>query len=279
MARYAVGDIHGSYGKLMKALSNAGFTKTDDLYALGDYCDRGEDPLHVLYFLMDLGERFKGVFGNHDIWAWQYLYSKVNGIPYMSRDVEHCWMSNGGGATVDMLSKLSVAECKELLKWYSSLSYMVSLEDYVLMHSLRLPYAGDGMLEEDPLSVNIERCLEGGFCEKDYDSWFWDRTVDRKAFCSLCRTDDEEKSSCRKAMDVQYPAGIGKPYIIGHTPYLDGPKYDRTIGLINLDCGSFFDNEIPKAKGRVCVLNLDTSVWYDSQGSSGVFEKPVYETF
>ena len=73
MSRFIVGDIHGSYDRLMTALDLCKFSDSDTLYCTGDIGDRGPDVRKCIDFLMSLKDRFKPVIGNHDVWAYQYL--------------------------------------------------------------------------------------------------------------------------------------------------------------------------------------------------------------
>ena len=43
MSRFIVGDIHGSYDRLMTALDLCKFSDSDTLYCTGDIGDRGPD--------------------------------------------------------------------------------------------------------------------------------------------------------------------------------------------------------------------------------------------
>ncbi|QJR80278.1 symmetrical bis(5'-nucleosyl)-tetraphosphatase [Alteromonas pelagimontana] len=63
-----VGDIQGCYTGLMRLLEKANFDpKRDRLYAVGDLVARGEDSLETVKYLMELGDRFASVQGNHDL--------------------------------------------------------------------------------------------------------------------------------------------------------------------------------------------------------------------
>ena len=68
-----IGDIHGMYDRLITVLSETGFKPEEDtLYAVGDFCDRGPNPIKVIDYLMAL-PRFLPVVGNHDMWLYEYL--------------------------------------------------------------------------------------------------------------------------------------------------------------------------------------------------------------
>ena len=64
MPRFIVGDIHGSYDRLMTALDLCKFSDSDTLYCTGDIGDRGPDVRKCIDFLMSLKDRFKSVIGN-----------------------------------------------------------------------------------------------------------------------------------------------------------------------------------------------------------------------
>ena len=50
----AIGDIHGEYDKFLNLYGKIGFNPPDDLLVfLGDYIDRGPEPLKVLDWLME----------------------------------------------------------------------------------------------------------------------------------------------------------------------------------------------------------------------------------
>ncbi|MDT3389758.1 MAG: fructose-bisphosphatase class III [bacterium] len=74
MARnLVIGDIHAMYDRLVSVLSAAGFDPQEDtLYAVGDFCDRGPEPINVLDYLMGL-PHFLPVVGNHDMWLYEFL--------------------------------------------------------------------------------------------------------------------------------------------------------------------------------------------------------------
>ena len=112
MSRFIVGDIHGSYDRLMKALELCKFSDSDILYCTGDIGDRGPNVRECIEFLMSLGSRFKPVIGNHDVWAYEYLTDTINRY---SNDV---WECNEGQCTMDALFSMDNKE--EVTAWYGS---------------------------------------------------------------------------------------------------------------------------------------------------------------
>lgn len=90
---FVVGDIHGHYTKLMKALDSVGFDfNKDRLFSVGDLVDRG--PENEVIVQMIGNPFFFPVRGNHDDFAIRY-----HTIGKM--DDEH-YRRNGGGWFIDL---------------------------------------------------------------------------------------------------------------------------------------------------------------------------------
>ncbi|MEM0911436.1 MAG: symmetrical bis(5'-nucleosyl)-tetraphosphatase [Pseudomonadota bacterium] len=77
MKKFVIGDIQGCYTGLRTLLNKAKF-KPDrhKLVAVGDLVARGEDSLNTLLMLMDMGDGFDTVLGNHDL----HLIAIAHGI-------------------------------------------------------------------------------------------------------------------------------------------------------------------------------------------------------
>ena len=122
MSRFIVGDIHGSYDRLMTALDLCKFSDSDTLYCTGDIGDRGPDVRKCIDFLMSLKDRFKSVIGNHDVWAYQYLSDTI------SRISSDTWEYNSGGCTMNVLYNIDNKE--EVTEWYGSFPYIIEEDDF-----------------------------------------------------------------------------------------------------------------------------------------------------
>lgn len=78
---FAVGDIHGSFKALQKALDAIGFNPDGDrLFSVGDLVDRGPESHEVLAWLDQ--PWFHAVCGNHDLLAWR----RALGLPFAEVD-------------------------------------------------------------------------------------------------------------------------------------------------------------------------------------------------
>ena len=276
MKRFIVGDIHGQYDLLMKTLESAKFNPADDdvLYGLGDFCDRGEQNLKVLRYLMSLGDSFKSVFGNHDIWIWQYLHEPITynerKSPYMLRDVESCWIWNGGETTEDELYSLDEDEGKRIFDWIGKLPYKIELDKYIIVHTPSLkPVLGKDI---DQTTLTLAETMEKNLCEKDYDSWFWDRDI--IAYSSVFS--GKKRGTGFMIEDIKNNWGFGKKtFIIGHTPLTQGPLYDPYLKIIALDTGAFVRKERFNIEGKMTVMDLDTLEYWQTDGNFNKFNGKI----
>jgi hypothetical protein len=274
MKRFIIGDIHGQYDMLKALLDDVGFNPAegDILYGLGDFCDRGNQNLEVLRYLMSLGDSFKSVFGNHDIWIWQYLHEPVTynerKSPYMLRDAEECWIWNGGRTTEDELYSLDDDEGKRIFDWIGKLPYKIELDKYTIVHTPSLkPVLGGNI---DQTTLTLAETMEKNLCEKDYDSWFWDRDI--IAYSSVF----SGRGTSLMTEDNKDSWGLGKKvFIIGHTPLTEGPLYDPYLQMIALDTGAFVRKEIHKVEGKLTILNLDTMEYNQVDGNLNKFNGKI----
>ena len=274
MRRLIIGDIHGQYDLLMKTLESAKFNPSDGdvLYGLGDFCDRGEQNLDVLRYLMSLGDSFKSVFGNHDIWIWQYLHEPItyNGRknPYMLRDVESCWIWNGGEATESELYNLDEDESKRIFDWIGKLPYKIELDDFIIVHTPSLKPVLGGIIDQTTLT--LAETMEKNLCEKDYDSWFWDRDI--ITYSSVF----SGRGTSLMTEDSRDNWGFGKKtFIIGHTPLTQGPLYDPYLKIIALDTGAFVRKERFDIEGKMTVMDLDTLEYWQTDGDFNKFNGKI----
>lgn len=105
-----VGDLHGSFDKLMKALKNEGFDREKDLVVcVGDLIDRGEKNLECLGLILE--PWFETVLGNHEVLA-------LDSISTPSFQALNNWVYNGGNWYYDLedrgLADLLLEKVKEL---------------------------------------------------------------------------------------------------------------------------------------------------------------------
>lgn len=212
---YAVGDVHGSYDKLIVAVAmikaHAGI-KPYEVFFLGDYVDRGHRSRECVNLIRGLcnssqGDKGQGkgtfgrwyaIKGNHETMMAQFL---------AGQDSMDMWKMNGGEETI--ASYPNKAEMQSHSHWLNSLPSHIEREHYYFVHAGCSPrYA----LGEQPEEVEL-----------------WIRGWDR---------DDHD---------------FGKHIVYGHTPNLKGVV--KRANSTGLDTGAVYGGALsvgvfdPKVKG------------------------------
>lgn len=224
---YTMSDIHGMYDKYIKMLGLIGFSDDDELYIIGDVVDRGEKPAEVLLDMMTRPNVYP-IIGNHELMAMSVLDVLFNGIGSFSPpDIERMlgnWLMNGGGFTLESLSKCSDIERLDILDYLSEFTGYEAVDigekSFIMVHS------GFG-------NFSPERKLT------DY---------------SL-----EELVWNRPDPSVRYFPDESVYVISGHTPTFTLCGESRIIhgnGNIMIDCGACFGG------GKLACLCLDTMEEY-----------------
>ena len=252
MKNFVVGDVHGSYDKLMLALETAGFRDSDNLYFTGDICDRGTQNKEVMDFFLSLGDRFKGCFGNHDIWLYLWLNEET------SYRINEVWMWNGGYTTVDSFKFLRDNDHWvdeeyriKLLSLLGNLRYIWQYTPNIrVMHTSTYDYILEGASEFfnlDIFNTSLKEALDTGFIQnRAYDEQVFDRNV-LYSSNKIYGTDMEVNSF-----------GKDKPLtIIGHTP-LKEVTYCDDLNILCIDTAGFLKD------GRISVVDMGTFKCYDS---------------
>jgi serine/threonine protein phosphatase 1 len=120
MLTYAVGDIHGSLGKLTRLIAACrqhADGREMNLVFLGDYIDRGPDAAGVVRFILelqaDLPGRVVALMGNHEAMALEVF---DGAIPL------NVWLFNGGAATLKSYGATGVRDLPRAhLDWMRAL--------------------------------------------------------------------------------------------------------------------------------------------------------------
>lgn len=133
-AIYAIGDIHGRYDLLLKALREIARDSGGDaptVVFLGDYIDRGPQSQEVVACLMHGprrdGERWICLRGNHEQMAWD---------AHQPGGHRHFWLDNGGDAT---LQSFGGAMPIDVLNWFRDLPLRHETEQHLFVHAGILP--------------------------------------------------------------------------------------------------------------------------------------------
>ncbi|MEO5990177.1 MAG: metallophosphoesterase family protein [Ferruginibacter sp.] len=128
---FAIGDIHGcceTFKKLL--LANLNIDKTDEIYFLGDYIDRGEDSKGVIDVILKLrseGYQIHTLRGNHE----QLLLDSM-----IDEDEMKTWLKNGGNKTLQSFGIKSPNELPEkYLSFFKETEFYIEKGEYIFVHA------------------------------------------------------------------------------------------------------------------------------------------------
>ncbi len=152
MARYAITDIHGCSRTFGRLLSRIGLQKTDELFLLGDYIDRGPDSYGVMALIWRIvhkGYLVTCLRGNHEQLLLDALSGKGEPYDYLPRRQER----------------------DGIRRWIAAMPHYRETPGYLLVH------AGLNFNADDPLEDH-ESMLWARYWEAEIDrTWLADRIV------------------------------------------------------------------------------------------------------
>ena len=139
---FFIGDIHGCSKTFRKLVTERiGIRKTDLLYCVGDYIDRGNDSKGVVDFILELRKKNFQIYtlrGNHE----QMLLDSGSGYYSFS-----LWLMNGGDRTLESFNINSIDELKPVYAdFFRGTEYFIEEKDFIAVH------AGLNFNIDDPLS-------------------------------------------------------------------------------------------------------------------------------
>jgi serine/threonine protein phosphatase 1 len=142
--QWVIPDIHGCAKTLIALVTDLiRPMRSDEIYFLGDYVDRGPDSKGVIDFIRSLQKKGYNVTtlkGNHeDFMVELYDASLKSRNPWwytFSSKKYKAWTEIGGKPT---LSSFAVQHIRDIpadyIEWMRNLTYYVELESYVLVHA------------------------------------------------------------------------------------------------------------------------------------------------
>lgn len=153
--RWVIPDIHGC-SKTLRSLIELQIRpdKSDVLYFLGDFIDRGPDSKGVIDYLMQLetdGFTLRCLLGNHEdycIKAWEEdLHKKpFLGMRFKGK-IQSVWEIHGGKETLDSFGvKFASQIPAQYIEWMRKLKLYFELDRFILVH------AGLNFKIDDPLT-------------------------------------------------------------------------------------------------------------------------------
>ncbi|MBJ6724058.1 metallophosphoesterase family protein [Geomesophilobacter sediminis] len=137
----AIADIHGCSKAFLSLLSKFGLNRSDTLFLLGDYLDRGPDPKGVIETVLQLsrdGYDIRPLRGNHE-------QMFLDALVWEDRSL---WLSNGGIATLLSYGVTDPGQIpEEHLGFIESLPLFAMTSTHVFVH------AGLDLTLDDPFGA------------------------------------------------------------------------------------------------------------------------------
>ena len=140
MSTYCISDIHGYLDRLLDLLDLIAFGEDDELYILGDICDRGPDSAETLIWAVDEAPaNIHFLCGNHEDMALEVVEHNPSWLQQKRR--KNLWTHNGGRATASRLKKMTDSAWRRtrLLPWLQELpvyeKVSVNGKPYMLVHA------------------------------------------------------------------------------------------------------------------------------------------------
>ena len=141
MRRFAISDIHGCLTTFKALLEKIAFGKSDILYILGDYVDRGPNSRGVIDYIWNLqakGYQIHCTMGNHE----QMLVKCAT---------QHTAHFHGLAETIDSFGVARAAEIPErYITWMQELPAYLEIDGYLLVHA-GFRFSGDPLADEDAM--------------------------------------------------------------------------------------------------------------------------------
>ncbi len=153
---FAVGDVHGCYGKLATLLKRLPYDPEEDfLIFLGDYLDRGPESQQVIDLLLDVRHKVRNavfLMGNHEYNLLEYARTGDEGYLHALRPMGvEATLSSYGDRPIRAMQDLSFLPdahrdfLADLLPYYR-------LGDYLFIHAGVIP-------GEQPEESSLDRLL------------------------------------------------------------------------------------------------------------------------
>lgn len=128
---FAIGDIHGcskTFKRLL--LEKIQIRKSDKIYCIGDYVDRGKDSKGVIDFIINLrkqGYQIHTLRGNHEQMMLDAPLSEIK--------MKH-WLKNGGAETMKSFRLKSLNEiAPEYLSFLKRTKFYIKTKKFIFVHA------------------------------------------------------------------------------------------------------------------------------------------------
>lgn len=163
---YVMSDLHGAFNKYIAMLEKIDFGAEDELYIIGDVVDRGEQPMEILFDMMNRANVYP-LMGNHEVMALNGLKllsgeisaDIVNQLSSEQLEMLSAWIKIGAASTIKGFTALGSDEQTEILEYISGfLPYKkvsAGRNDYLLVHAGIDGFDIDKPLDEYPIDALV----------------------------------------------------------------------------------------------------------------------------
>ena len=126
----AIGDIHGCVNTFQKLMDEINIRKSDTIFCIGDYIDRGPDSKGVIDLILDLrkrGFRVSTLRGNHE---QMMMESDAKRTDFMD------WYINGGDTTLESFGVASFHDfAPEYKDFFKRTRYYFESGPFIFVHA------------------------------------------------------------------------------------------------------------------------------------------------
>jgi len=142
--RWVIPDIHGCVKTVTSLVTEmVRPMRSDEIYFLGDYVDRGPDSKGVIDFIMSLeksGYDVTALRGNHEDLMVELSDARKKARSPWWHDFfnrkNKAWLDMGGKATLACFGAQHIGEIpEEYIEWMRGLRHYVELDRYILVHA------------------------------------------------------------------------------------------------------------------------------------------------
>ena len=136
-------DIHGCYDEFMQMLDLISFSDYDELWIIGDVCDRGPKNMKLLQKIIS-SKNMHIIMGNHDAWLLKYSQYMIDckrdfRAQRADDDFLRWTLRNGGLITSDQFMDLDYHECYDIKLYLENCPYYKELtvhgNKFLLVHA------------------------------------------------------------------------------------------------------------------------------------------------
>ncbi len=147
MAVYVMSDLHGCREEFNEMLKLIHFSDYDELWIVGDVCDRGRESIPLLRDIM-AHENMHLIFGNHDMWLARYAALLIEAkkdpsvIDLGDPEIVRWLYRNGGLTTADQFMDQEFPVCHDIRLYLEDPLYYKELK--IMGRKFLLVHAGLG---------------------------------------------------------------------------------------------------------------------------------------